>query len=101
MLAQLLTAETDELKVKVPDGRDRVMRHCHGPQRAIQNGVGRSRSGAPRRATADVAAGEKIHLTDPAEVSAADQGPDQIRKASDRGKKRPSREKAPAKAAAF
>ena len=26
--------------VKLPDGRDRVVRHGHGPERAIQTGVG-------------------------------------------------------------
>jgi hypothetical protein len=26
--------------LKLPDGRDRVVRHGHGPQRAIQTGVG-------------------------------------------------------------
>ena len=45
MLAQVLVAEADafvaQLKdLKLPDGRDRVVRHGHGPQRAIQTGVG-------------------------------------------------------------
>src|SRR5471032_488058 len=45
MLAQALIAEADAFialwkDVKLPDGRDRVVRHGHGPQRAIQTGVG-------------------------------------------------------------
>ena len=45
MLAQALIAEADAFvtmwkDVKLPDGRDRVVRHGHGPERAIQTGVG-------------------------------------------------------------
>ena len=45
MLAQVLIAEADSFvamwkALKLPDGRDRVVRHGHGPQRAIQTGVG-------------------------------------------------------------
>src|SRR6202047_1369167 len=45
MLAQALVAEADAFvalgKVpKLPDGRARVVRHGHGPHRAIQTGVG-------------------------------------------------------------
>lgn len=45
ILAQALTAEADAFvalwkDLKLPDGRDRVVRHGHGPQRAIQTGVG-------------------------------------------------------------
>jgi transposase-like protein len=45
MLAQVLIAEADAFvalwkDVKLPDGRDRVVRHGHGPERAIQTGVG-------------------------------------------------------------
>ena len=45
MLAQVLIAEADAFvalwkNVKLPDGRDRVVRHGHGPHRAIQTGVG-------------------------------------------------------------
>ena len=41
MLAQVLIAEADAFvalwkDVKLPDGRDRVVRHGHGPERAIQ-----------------------------------------------------------------
>jgi putative transposase len=40
MLAQVLIAEADAFvaqwkDLKLPDGRDRVVRHGHGPQRAI------------------------------------------------------------------
>src|SRR3954452_3792943 len=45
MLAQVLIAEADAFvamwkDIKLPDGRDRVVRHGHGPQRAIQTGIG-------------------------------------------------------------
>jgi len=45
MLAQVLIAEADAFvamwkDVKLPDGRDRIVRHGHGPHRAIQTGVG-------------------------------------------------------------
>src|SRR5215468_1869575 len=53
MLAQALIAEADCFvamwkDLKLPDGRDRVVRHGHGPQRAIQTGSGLSRSVVPR-----------------------------------------------------
>ena len=45
MLAQVLIAEADSFvamwkDLKLPDGRDRVVRHGHGPHRAILTGVG-------------------------------------------------------------
>jgi transposase-like protein len=45
MLATVMIAEADAFvavwkDVKLPDGRDRVVRHGHGPERAIQTGVG-------------------------------------------------------------
>src|ERR1700704_6291284 len=45
MLAQVLIAEADAFvalwkDLKLPDGRDRIVRHGHGPHRAIQTGVG-------------------------------------------------------------
>jgi len=45
MLAQALIAEADafvaELKdLKLPDGRDRIVRHGYGPERTIQTGIG-------------------------------------------------------------
>ena len=44
MLAQVLVAEADAFvamwkDLKLPDGRDRIVRHGHGPHRAIQTGV--------------------------------------------------------------
>ena len=45
ILAQVLIAEADAFvamckDLKLPDGRDRVVRHGHGPHRAIQSGIG-------------------------------------------------------------
>jgi len=45
ILAQVLIAEADAFvalwkDLKLPDGRDRVVRHGHGPHRAIQTGIG-------------------------------------------------------------
>jgi len=69
MLAQALIAEADAFvtmwkDVKLPDGRDRVVRHGHGPERAIQTGVGPV---AVRRAKVrdrgKVGATEKIRFT--------------------------------------
>ena len=44
ILAQVLIAEADAFvtmwkDAKLPDGRDRIVRHGHGPHRAIQTGV--------------------------------------------------------------
>ena len=69
MLAQALVAEADAFvalwkDVKLPDGWDRVVRHGHGPERAIQTGVGPV---AVRRAKVrdrgKVGAAEKIRFT--------------------------------------
>ena len=59
MLATVLIAEADAFvalwkDVKLADGRDRVVRHGHGPERAIQTGVGpvavrRAKGAGPRR----------------------------------------------------
>src|SRR5450631_2655790 len=52
--------------VKLPDGRDRLVRHGHGPERAIQTGIGPV---AVRRAEVrdrgKVSAAEKIRFTSP------------------------------------
>jgi putative transposase len=45
ILAQALVAEADAFvamwkDLRLPDGRDRVVRHGHGPHRTIQTGVG-------------------------------------------------------------
>ncbi len=69
MLAQVLIAEADAFvalwkDVKLPDGRDRIVRHGQGPERAIQTGVGPV---AVRRAKVrdrgKVGAAEKIRFT--------------------------------------
>jgi transposase-like protein len=49
---------------KLPDGRDRVVRHGHGPERAIQTGVGPVKvRRAKVRDRADVDTQEKIRFT--------------------------------------
>ena len=69
MLAQVLIAEADAFVAqwkdfKLPDGRDRVVRHGHGPQRAIQTGVGPVEiRRAKVRDRAEVAAEQKIRFT--------------------------------------
>ncbi len=45
LLAQAIEAEADaflaEMKgLRLPDGRERVVRHGHGPERLIQTGIG-------------------------------------------------------------
>ena len=69
MLGQVLIAEADAFvamwkDVKLPDGRDRVVRHGNGPARAIQTGIGPV---AVRRAKVrdrgKVGAAEKIRFT--------------------------------------
>lgn len=45
LLAQAIEAEADAFvaamkELKLPDGRDRLVRHGHGPERAIQTGIG-------------------------------------------------------------
>ena len=69
MLAQVLIAEADAFvamwkDVKLPDGRDRIVRHGHGPDRAIQTGVGPVEvRRAKVRDRGDVGAEEKIRFT--------------------------------------
>jgi putative transposase len=69
ILAQALIAEADAFvalwkDARLPDGRDRVVRHGHGPERAIQTGIGPV---AVRRAKVrdrgEVVAAEKIRFT--------------------------------------
>jgi len=69
MLAQALIAEADafvaQLKdLKLPDGRDRIVRHGYGPERTIQTGIG---AVAVRRAKVrdrgEVIEAEKIRFT--------------------------------------
>ena len=45
LLAQAIEAEADAFLaamkgVRLPDGRDRVVRHGHGPERLVQTGIG-------------------------------------------------------------
>ena len=69
MLAQVLIAEVDFFvslwkDLKLPDGRDRVVRHGHGPHRAIQTGVGPVEvRRAKVRDRGEVGAEEKIRFT--------------------------------------
>src|SRR5262252_2591426 len=69
MLAQVLIAEADTFvamwkDLKLPDGRDRVVRHGHGPYRAIQTGVGPVEvRRAKVRDRGDVGAEDKIRFT--------------------------------------
>jgi len=69
MLAQVLIAEADAFvamwkDLKLPDGRDRVVRHGHGPQRAIQTGVGPLEvRRAKVRDRGEVSVEEKIRFT--------------------------------------
>src|SRR3954449_10229191 len=69
MLAQVLIAEADSFvavwkDLKLRDGRDRVVRHGHGPHRAIQTGVGPVEvRRAKVRDRGDVGAEEKIRFT--------------------------------------
>jgi putative transposase len=69
MLAQALIAEADAFvamwnDLKLPDGRDRVVRHGHGPRRVIQTGVGPVEiRQAKVRDRGDVGAEAKIRFT--------------------------------------
>ena len=69
MLATVLVAEADAFvalwkDVKLPDGCDRVVRHGHGPARAIQPGIGPvTVRRAKVRDRGKVSAAEKIRFT--------------------------------------
>ena len=69
MLAQGLIAEADAFvamwkDLKLPDGRDRIVRHGHGPDRTIQTGVGPVEvRRAKVRDRGDVAAEAKIRFS--------------------------------------
>src|SRR3954447_4326817 len=69
MLAQVLIAEADAFvamwqDVKLPYGRDRIVRHGHGPHRTIQTGVGPVEvRRAKVRDRGDVDAEEKLRFT--------------------------------------
>src|SRR3954464_9643905 len=69
MLAQVLIAEADAFvarckDLKLADGRDRIVRHGHGPDRTIQTGVGPVEVRRSKvRDRGDVGAEEKIRFT--------------------------------------
>jgi len=69
MLAVAMGVEADAFVaqhsgVALPDGRQRVVRHGHGPMRRIQNGAGPLEAAAPQvRDRADVPEAEKIRFT--------------------------------------
>ena len=69
MLAQVLIAEADAFvarckDLKLADGRDRIVRHGHGPDRTIQTGVGPVEvRRAEVRDRGDVAAEAKIRFS--------------------------------------
>jgi transposase-like protein len=69
MLAEALKAEADAFvaqfaDLELPDGRQRVVRHGHGPTRTIQTGVGPLEvQRAKVRDRADVADAQKIRFT--------------------------------------
>lgn len=70
MLASALEAEIEAFvgqfsEERLPDGRQRVVRHGHGPERKIQTGVGALEVRRPkvRDRAADVGSGEKVRFT--------------------------------------
>ena len=70
MLAAALRAEADTFVAQhaesvLPDGRQRVVRHGHGPERSIQTGIGALDVRRPkvRDRAADVADEKKIRFT--------------------------------------
>ena len=83
MLAQALIAEADAFvalwkDVKLPDGRERVVRHGQGPERMIQTGIGPvavRRAKLRDRGASERGGEDPFHLVDPAEVGAADEEP--------------------------
>jgi transposase-like protein len=69
LLAQAIEAEADAFLaamkgVQLPDGRDRLVRHGHGPERLVQTGIGAvAVQRVKLRDRAVAAAGERIHFT--------------------------------------
>ena len=83
MLAQVLIAEADAFvamwkDLKLPDGRDRIVRHGHGP-RSHDPDRGRTCRGPSRQGARSGRCGHggenPLHLVDPAEMGAADEEP--------------------------
>jgi transposase-like protein len=83
LLEQAIEAEVDtflaSLKdITLPDGRDRVVRHGHGPERMIQTGIGPvavRRAKGRDRGGADAGERVPLHLEPSAPLGAADQEP--------------------------
>ncbi len=70
MLATALEAEVEAFvdqfaEERLPDGRHRVVRHGHGPERKIQTGIGALEVRRPkvRDRAADTESGEKVRFT--------------------------------------
>src|SRR5215211_1226369 len=71
LLAQAIEAEAEaflaEMKgLRLPDGRERVVRHGHGPERPVQTGVGPvvvRRAKLRDRGAGEEAGGERIRFT--------------------------------------
>ena len=70
MLASALEAEVETFldqfaDERLPDGRQRVVRHGHGPERKIQTGIGALEVRRPkvRDRAAEVESGEKVRFT--------------------------------------
>ena len=64
--------------LKLADGRDRLVRHGHGPERTIQTGIGPvevARVKIRDRAAAERWRADPLHLSDPSAVGAADEEP--------------------------
>jgi putative transposase len=60
--------------LKLPNGRDRLVRHGHGPTRTIQTGIGPVEVERVKIRDRGVAAdGERVHVGDLAVVGAADE----------------------------
>ncbi len=80
LLAQAMEMEADaflaEMRdLKLGDGRDRLVRHGHGPERSIQTGIGPvpvSRVKVRDRGATDEADRVRFFLIDPVEMGASD-----------------------------
>ena len=79
LLAQAVEMEAEAFLaamkgLKLPDGRDRLVRHGHGPTRTIQTGIGAvevARVKIRDRAAAERWRADSLHVGDPAAVGAA------------------------------
>ena len=83
LLAQAIEIEAEAYlasmrDLKLPDGRERLVRHGHGPERTIQTGIGPvevSRVKIRDRGATGDADRIRFYLGDPAEMGAADEEP--------------------------